>query len=52
MLILRHQHHGARENSLINRFAKRIFNWTKIHNLTAVRAPPHRKIGATPRYHH
>jgi hypothetical protein len=38
--ILRRQHHGAGENSLINGFAKCNFNLTKIHKLTLVQAPP------------
>jgi len=37
--ILRRQHHGAGENSLINGFAKRSFNLSKIHKFTLVPAP-------------
>jgi len=37
--ILRRQHHGAWENSLINGVTKSNFNLTKIHNFTLAQAP-------------
>jgi hypothetical protein len=37
--VLRRQHHGAGKNSLINGFAKRSFNLTKIHKFTLVQSP-------------